>query len=247
MKTLLSIVFIMLIALSGCGGSTGTSTDNTSTTTDASNAATSTVETTMLVLNAIFGGEDASVSVAPTTLHDLDNIPDAGISPKSMTVTEATTDCSGISSSAISGGSTLSVQGSDLASDGSGSCTVTTAGFSEGDNYQDSSANLSCDSFSGGSATNYVTLDGNLGISVSSVDADDVFVINAAVGTTDLLMGFIEDGSTKLCDVAMLVYERVTITIGEESATSESTLYGCMSICGTSYDVSGSETQTVTF
>ena len=201
----------------------------------------------MLVLNTILGGGDASVSVPPTSLHELDLLSDIKVSPKDISVTAATDTCAGAAPTTISDGNTLTISGTDLASDGSGSCTVRTEGFSEGDSYSGSIANMSCDSFSGGSATGYATMDGNIGMSATITEASNSFIISAAIGSTDLLMGFIEDGSTKICEVKMIVYENVEISVYDDYATSSSQLSGCLSVCGTSYDVSGTETQTVTF
>ena len=246
MKTLILFFCITLISFSGCGGSSNSGTGNTATDEDAENAATSTVETTMLVLNTILGGEDASVSAPLKALRESDVIPDTIIAPKDITVTEATSECTGTPVTSISG-NTSTIQGSDLAADGSGSCSVTTQGFAVANNYEGSEAYLSCDSFSGGSTTGYATIDGTMGMEVAITEAGNGFYITAAVATTDLLMGFIEDGSTKLCDIKMLITEVVHIEIGESSATSESTTSGCLSVCGSSFNVSGTETQTVTF
>lgn len=237
-----SIIIGGLCFLGACGSSSGDeeTSDEPGTSTEAEEGAEAAVNTTLLVLSQALSGENASLSTphAATSSHSL---------PKSLTVTEASS-CSGVAPSPVSGGSSFTVYGTDLSAGGSGSCTVSMEDLS-GAEMNAIYAVLSCSDFNGAEATNYVSLDGSIGIALSDYDTsgENAASIRAAVGTDDFLMGFVQDGSTRLCEIEMYITEIVTITVGESSASSTVEYDGCVSVCGSAFDLSGSDSETYTF
>lgn len=246
-----NLLWFLFVALglcffSACGGSgsddegdDGDSSEDISTS-EAEDTAGAALETTMYVLTEVLSGEEASLS-APTGL--VRSRPPM----REMTITE-TSSCSGVAPSPVSGGSSFTIYGTDLSSGGSGSCTVSIEDLSEA-GMSTIYAVLSCSDFNGAEVTNYVSLDGSIGIAISDYSSSysNEVSIRAAVGTNDFLMGFIQDGSTRLCEIKMHIIEIVTVTVGESSASATTEYDGCISVCDAPFELSGSDTETYTF
>lgn len=242
-------VLVVQISFSGCGSSSDEDSDSTAsdsdtgtteeaTSTDAEQAAEATSATVVTLLSTVLGGGSTSLSV-PTLLN-------ASTSPE-ITVTP-TSSCPEYSYTSPSTNA-ATIYGTDFASDGSGSCTVAVDLYN--DTFQEGTvAALSCDSFSGGSATSYVTIDGGLGFSFNSIDTSadgDSFGFTVGVYSQDLLFGFIENGATKLCSVVLRLYENDAITISDDSVTVDSEMSGCLSVCDSPFSVSLDSVQTFSF
>lgn len=242
-------VLAVQISFSGCGSSSdedsdsttsdsGTTTTAEATSTDAEQSAEATSATVATLLSTVLGGSSSSLS-APTLLY-------ASSSPE-ITVTP-TSSCPEYSYTTPSGAS-ATIYGTDLSSDGSGSCTVAVDLYN--DTFQEgTTAVLSCDSFSGGSATSYVTIDGELGFGFNSIETSadgDSFGFTVGVYSRDLLFSFIENGATKLCSVVLRLYENDSITVGTDSVRVDSEMSGCLSVCDSPFSVSLDNVQTFAF
>ncbi len=243
---LLSNIFLIcfLVLTVSCGASTGDddSSDDTTTgtSTNAEEGASAAVTATMTVLTTILGGDESVSVIPPSLFYNLKEI------PRTLTVSE-TSACAGAAAS-NTGGSSLILYGSDLDANGSGSCTLTSY-MIDSEIGEGSTGYLYCDSFNGAEATNNVTLDGNLGILVSNVLSSDENAISmtVGVGTQNLTMGFIQDGSTKLCDIKLSLYETAVIDIQDTYAIMTTETSGCISVCDAAFTITGSESETIYF
>lgn len=247
MKTLFSklgvnglVVFSVLCALcflNACGASSDdeATSDEPGTAAEAEDGARAALDTTMLILSDILSGESASVS-APAGLER------SGPPEREMTITE-TSSCSGLAAGTPSGGTSFTIYGTDLSTGGSGYCTISTEGIPDaGDDA--SVTRLSCSDFNAAEAFNYVSLDGSLGLALSTYESSASRVrIMVTVGTNDLLMGFLQDGSTKLCEIKINITETATINVYESSIESTTEYDGCISVCDAPFELSGTDTE----
>lgn len=238
------VVFSVLCAscfLNACGASSddGATSDDPGTSEEAEDGANAALETTMLVLSTVLSGEEGSLN-APAGLVR------AGPTVREMTVTE-TDECDGIAAGTPSGGTSFTIYGTDFSTGGSGYCTISTEGLPDaGDDA--SVTRLSCSDFNAAEAFNYVSLDGSLGLALSTYEnsADRVRIM-VTVGTNDLLMGFLQDGSTKLCEIKMYITETATINVYESSIESTTEYDGCISVCDAPFELSGEDTESYYF
>jgi hypothetical protein len=107
---------------------------------------------------------------------------------------------------------------------------------------------LNCTDFNGAEATNYVSLDGSLGLMLTTYDYSETRVrISVTVGTNDFLMGFVQEGSTRLCEIKMYITETATIDIDDNSIASTTVYDGCISVCDAPFELSGEDTETYYF
>lgn len=232
-------VLCSLCFLSACGGSGSDDGDDGAdgtdiSTSEAEDTAGAALETTMYVLSTVLSGE-ASVS-APVGLVK------AGPTIREMTVTE-TSSCSGIAAGTPSGGTSFTIYGTDLSTGGSGYCTISTEGIPDaGDDA--SVTRLSCSDFNAAEAFNYVSLDGSLGLAMTTYEnSADHVRIQVLVGTNDLLMGFVQEGSTRLCEIKMYITETANIYVYEDSIESTTEYDGCISVCDAPFELSGTDTE----
>lgn len=247
-RVIVVVFFLVLIPLSGCGGGLSgddTETDDTGTDEEpvtsggAEDVTQAAVQTT---LAAVSGVSSASLSEVPPALKAA-----RALMPnpkKAITVTDALSDCESFSSIPTLSGASITISGADLGTGGSGSCTVTLDTFTLGD-LDRAEAVLSCVNFTGGEATAFVTIDGDIGMSFSSSFTADVEGGGVTIYSPGLLMGFIENSSTRICEIIMDINETVVITTSDDSITATSSTTGCISVCGESFNVDGTETQTV--
>lgn len=239
--------FLALIPFSGCGGDSSSSDDTTTTTTDEEPVTSDSAEdvtqaAVQASLAAVSGVSSANLSEVPPALKAARALMP---NPKrAITVTEALSECESSFAIPTLSGASITVSGADLGSGGSGSCTVTLDTFDLGELDRAESV-LSCDSFTGGDATANVTIDGDIGMSYSSGFTADAEGGGVTIYTPGLLMGFIENGSTRICEIVMDINEVIVIAIEDDSITAGSATTGCISVCGESFTVSGHEEQTI--
>ncbi|MBI2343265.1 MAG: hypothetical protein HYV02_02835 [Deltaproteobacteria bacterium] len=174
-------------------------------------------------------------------------------SKKAITVTTATS-CSEPAFSGDTGTSTVAtILGTDLSSDGGGSCQIKASSIDLG-SLAGQTVILNCDAFNGGSSLNNMSMDGKLGILIEETTSTSASVqIKTTVSTLtsslseEFLLGFIENGSTKICNMTIDFEETVTITVGTSSATYSDSVSGCISACDQAFNLSGTKTGSFTF
>lgn len=165
---------------------------------------------------------------------------------KTISVTESSSTCDGGSIAPVYESQSFTIYGSDLATGGSGSCRIDFAN-EVSDIRMTISSLLDCLEFNGAEATDNVSLDGTISLFVETTSFGDSGITAVANSwTPSLLVGFIQDGSTKVCEIVMNITQSVNVVMDAQSATANSSISGCISVCDAGFDVSGSETQTFT-
>lgn len=136
------------------------------------------------------------------------------------------------------------INGTDIDPAGSGSCTIKGETSDLGGTEQFDIL-LECDSLNGGATMDHVTLDGKIGVIVQAYTGEgDSASVTVYVGSDDLIIGFQESGSTKICDVELGMSETFTFTVYDTYMTHSNTVDGCLSVCGSAYETSGTRSGT---
>jgi hypothetical protein len=261
-----SMLSMMFVALYGCGGGSDSSASGGDTSgssgSDGSSAesTTSVTETESQLVaaalvnastQAFIGGGGLSLGnlAVPTDGKSI-LIKTPSLAAAALSVTE-TSYCTGsplTDLSTLTALGTATMNGSDMGSDGRGTCFVSVYGYSDTPNYL--ITDLNYNEFSGGSAMDNVTLDGEMQLSMMMTQSENYIEVSGGIQAASILVGFIEgsgdSGSTRVCEVNPLELRQTsTYDISESSVTYISSVYGCMKVCDDAFNVSGSSSVTV--
>lgn len=214
----------------GGGGSGGSVTDA-----QAQEAATALATTTMVALSAASGG-GANANAAPAF--------NAMMKANQISVTE-TSSCPAPTlqnPSVDTFVQSTAIFGTDISADGSGTFQLYLYVPAENQMIIEAvfrELNL-------GSSYNNTSLDGTLQQIVEVTEAANVTSGSSEVLSNEFLIGLIENGATKVCAVDSIdLLQEFMITVSDTSASYTSDLSGCMTVCGSSFTVSGGESGSV--
>lgn len=251
--TLFALLSIAVFITVGCGGG---SDSNTSSGGDSGSGTTVTNTESQQIAAALAeastqafvggGGLSLSNSAVPSDGKFL-LIKTPPITAASISVTEANF-CTGGSLenlSTLTPLGTATMNGSDLGSDGRGTCSVKVYGSNDDATYL--LTDLVYTEFSGGSATDNVTMDGEIQLSMIMTQSGNHISLRGWMLADSILVGFIEGSSTRVCEVNPLnISQTSTYDMSESSVTYTSEFGGCMKVCDSFFDVSGTSSAVVT-
>lgn len=253
---MISMVSMVFMTIYGCGGGSDSSNSNVGgdggdgstaavTETQSQQIAAALAETTTKIF--IGGGMFGYNAAAPLNSKSL---PAMTPPVKAASITVNATDyCIStplVNVSSLTPLGSATMNGSDLGSDGRGTCSVKAYG-----NDGDATfllTDLMYNEFSGGSAMDDVTLDGEMQLSTSLTQSVGNVQVTGTMKADGLLVGFLEDGSTRVCEASPLeIQQNSNYQISGNSVSYTTQLSGCMKICDSAFDVSGTDSGSFTF
>lgn len=158
----------------------------------------------------------------------------------SLTAT-STSSCSEGSTTAVWGSAVdLVVTGASIVSGGSGTVHFQADGIST--SFE---ALMTFDSFNAGDNTLNMTFDGMIGSTVTTTSAGSQVTITGTLTSNDFIIGFIQNGSTKICDVVVNILDTAIITDHGTSVTFTESTSGCVSVCNFAFTIGGGRSGTL--